>query len=188
MSDHIEKRCSRCGIVKAVEMFPRDKTKSCGFSSNCKACRKSNPTNPERRKATAARWRKENADRLSLANKEYRKANQNRIQAYYVEWLRSQPIEVRRRLSGSAKRKKGKKPLASTIPDGKKWCKGCGEVLGIQNFRIYRKSISSRCDKCTRLQNQEAHLKRQSIKEFFQVLAAGAEIAKYAANQQQPEN
>jgi hypothetical protein len=47
MTALLEKRCSKCGVIKSIYQYRRDKTRSSGLRSSCKDCdakyRQSNP-------------------------------------------------------------------------------------------------------------------------------------------------
>lgn len=63
------KVCSKCKIQKAVELFPKDKSKKDGFHPNCKDCFK--------------KYSKINSERKKEYNKIYRKLNEDNLKQYY---------------------------------------------------------------------------------------------------------
>ena len=73
------KKCSKCGEVKLLECFSRDKTRKDGYSVECKKC------NTE----YGAKYRAKNREKLNAKAAEYHAKNREKINAraakYYVE-------------------------------------------------------------------------------------------------------
>lgn len=65
------KACSKCGVVKAPEDFPRDSRKTDGLHRYCRACSA----------AQSAVWRLQNRDRAQGYERAYRSANRGDILA-----------------------------------------------------------------------------------------------------------
>lgn len=71
------KKCSKCGELKPLQDFARDKSKKSGYKSACKACLKT----PEHR-AYAAKYRVEHLDYYREKHAEYRERNREAVRAY----------------------------------------------------------------------------------------------------------
>ncbi len=73
------KKCSKCGEVKLLECFSRDKTRKDGYSVECKKC------NTE----YGAKYRAKNREKIKAKAAEYHAKNREKINAraakYYVE-------------------------------------------------------------------------------------------------------
>lgn len=67
MSDEmsVEKRCTKCGEMRSLIMFVKDKSKKGGFRHICKSC--------------TAKYRTENAEKIKALKKAYRTANPEKI-------------------------------------------------------------------------------------------------------------
>lgn len=90
-----EKRCTKCGAVKPLSEFRRDRQKADGFYSSCKLCKNAS-TNPdwpslskERQTAATMKWRKKNAERHLETKRKWTANNRERIRAqqrrYFAE-------------------------------------------------------------------------------------------------------
>lgn len=63
------KRCPKCGETKPRSAFSRDTSKPDGLQSYCKACNSRYRTaNPEKHRASVARWKARNPERVSAHN------------------------------------------------------------------------------------------------------------------------
>ena len=77
-----EKKCSKCGEIKAVELF--------GVGSNqCRSCIKA------RAKARAKAYREANPDKVKAAVKAYREANPDKVKAVVKAWQDANPDKVK---------------------------------------------------------------------------------------------
>lgn len=79
----MSKKCTKCNEEKPLEAFVKDKYKSDGYSSNCKACRKATS---DARKAVRAEYDRQynadNQDRIKVRRKKYRQENKAAIAAF----------------------------------------------------------------------------------------------------------
>ena len=76
----ITKKCTKCGEVKSLSAFSKDKGKKDGLFTQCNECRKAyRKANAEKIKEYDKAYRKANADRMSERNKAYYKANAEKI-------------------------------------------------------------------------------------------------------------
>lgn len=74
------KKCSKCGVIKEVCEFRKDKTKKDGIYSSCKNCKLIwRRENKEITNAANRRSKKNNKDKINKYNSEYRKKNRDRI-------------------------------------------------------------------------------------------------------------
>lgn len=74
------KKCSKCGIIKEVCEFRKDKTKKDGIYSSCKHCKLIwRRENKEITNATNRRSKKNNKDKIIKYNSDYQKKNRDRI-------------------------------------------------------------------------------------------------------------
>jgi hypothetical protein len=74
------KKCSKCGVVKEVCEFRKDKTKKDGFYSSCKHCKLIwRRENKELTNASNRRSKNNNKEKIVKYNSEYQKKNRNLI-------------------------------------------------------------------------------------------------------------
>jgi hypothetical protein len=129
-----EKQCSKCGEVKALELFKneRNQCKACTNAYN-KAYREANheqikaqskayrEANPEKNKARLKIWRDTNIEKIKAYNKSlgmtrhiaYRKANPEKIKAYQKSYHKAHP--GRRNAHNKATREKLKDVYIITL-------------------------------------------------------------------------
>lgn len=102
---HGMKTCTKCGVEKPEEDFPRDRTRKDGLHPWCKPCghkrrnawyeknRETNlayqaewrKANPETKKAGDKRWREANIERKLAIDAAWRDANRDYLAAYFRE-------------------------------------------------------------------------------------------------------
>ena len=63
------KKCNKCGEVKTVDCFSKDKAKKDGLMSNCKECVK--------------KYKQENKNKIREYHKNYRQENKEKVQGHY---------------------------------------------------------------------------------------------------------
>ena len=81
------KKCNKCGKVKSLEEFCRDRTRKDGREYRCKECKNAyNKTwyeaNKERKAATSRACLEANRERKIATNRAWREANKERISVY----------------------------------------------------------------------------------------------------------
>jgi Fe-S cluster assembly scaffold protein SufB len=81
----VEKACTKCGIVKPLEMFAIDKRLKCGRASGCKACQKS--------------WEIANKDKIAARRRRYYAENAEKQRAAARKWAQKNPERKRERKS-----------------------------------------------------------------------------------------
>jgi hypothetical protein len=84
------KRCTKCGEVRTLDKFTRDKTKSGGLYPSCRRCAKEYcDATREARNARGGAYREANREMLNARSKAWRKANRDivnaRVAARYAE-------------------------------------------------------------------------------------------------------
>ncbi len=75
-----KKKCSGCGLFKQLSDYRKQSSSKSGYKSKCKGCCKIDDkkyTSIEKNRANAARWRRENKERLKSYNKNYISAPKN---------------------------------------------------------------------------------------------------------------
>lgn len=70
------KRCSKCGELKPLAEFSRDKSKKSGYKSACKTCAR-----PEARVAYEKRYRADHAEYFREKHAEFRERNREKLRA-----------------------------------------------------------------------------------------------------------
>lgn len=70
------KKCSKCGDVKPLDLFPKRKGAADGHRADCKACKR----------VIDNKWREANRDRMLAKMKEYHVANSDVIKTRAKEW------------------------------------------------------------------------------------------------------
>ena len=78
------KKCSKCGVVKGLEAFYRDKYRVDGYSGQCKTCRT----------AYQREYRKNNLEKVAASQREYLKNNLEKVAAYQREYYKNNREEV----------------------------------------------------------------------------------------------
>jgi len=71
------KRCSKCGEIKSVNRFYKDKNRKDGVGGYCKECQK--------------KWQKNNPEKIRKAGKKYRKNNPEKVREQYKKWREDNP-------------------------------------------------------------------------------------------------
>ena len=92
------KRCSRCGEVKTLDEFSRDRSARDGFQSACKECRrlvvqKWRQQNPDKVRAYSRKYQQENAAARREYNRQRRRNNAEAVRQQKREW-RKKNLEV----------------------------------------------------------------------------------------------
>ncbi len=80
------KKCSKCGEVKLLDCFSKNKTRKDGFEYVCKICRKSDKAiyqvvSKEKIKIRKAKWRDENTEKANAIMRAWYAANQEKVKA-----------------------------------------------------------------------------------------------------------
>jgi len=91
-----QKKCSKCGVVKGVEEFYKNKSKKDGYSDQCKICgrqcrKQYRETNPEKIRQEKKRYREANRDKAKLLSKQYREANPEKIKQSGKQYRKANP-------------------------------------------------------------------------------------------------
>ena len=81
-----EKACTRCGVVKPLDGFSRDKRSGDGRKSACKECtnkskRRYYDENLDKERESLRRWREENRDKVLESSRRYREENLEYVRA-----------------------------------------------------------------------------------------------------------
>ncbi len=79
------KACTKCGVVKPLGDFSKEKIKKDGLQKYCKAC---NST-------MAAKWRAENPEKVKAKNAKYRAENPEKMKAKAAKWRAENPEKVK---------------------------------------------------------------------------------------------
>ncbi len=79
-----EKRCSKCGEVKGVDCFSRDKNKKDGLQCHCRKCRVEN----------ARRYREKNIEKVAEKNRRYREENREKLAEYALRYREENPEKM----------------------------------------------------------------------------------------------
>ena len=67
-----EKKCSRCEIIKTIDLFSKDSYRKTGFSNNCKQCRQEyNLKNKDKNNKACREWHKKNKDKANARRKQW---------------------------------------------------------------------------------------------------------------------
>lgn len=103
------KRCSKCGEVKAVEGFSKDKAKKDGLQSVCKACqvlviRQYRQANLEKERERVRQYRQANPEKAREHNLRSYQANSERKREYQRRWREVNPEKARERKRQSYQR------------------------------------------------------------------------------------
>jgi 5-methylcytosine-specific restriction endonuclease McrA len=80
------KKCSKCGQIKSLEDFSRDRSAKDGLQSACKGCRR----------LVVEEWRRKNPDKVRAYSKMYQRENADQRREYRREWRRRNPEASRK--------------------------------------------------------------------------------------------
>ena len=81
----VTKRCSKCGVEKALEEFNRNGGTGDGMRGDCKVCRRAArhewyTANSEKVRASSRKWREENRERVRIKDREWKAKNPEKVQ------------------------------------------------------------------------------------------------------------
>ena len=101
----MSKTCTKCGVVKPLDGFHRDKTRAGGRRPECKECvredlRRYYEENRDKKLEYARRYREENRDKVRESERRYYEENRDKVrksQSRYHEENRDKAREYRRR-------------------------------------------------------------------------------------------
>ena len=87
----MEKTCSKCGKIKPLSAFYKDRSRKDGHAGQCKECacarsREWYEANKERAAARNKAWYAANRDRAAATSKAWREANPDRVVAIQRAW------------------------------------------------------------------------------------------------------
>ncbi len=90
------KKCSKCGEVKLLDCFSKNKTKKDGYAFWCKKCAAENAKkhyseNIEKIKAIKAKYRSENIEKIKDTHAKYRSENREKINAKNAKYFAENP-------------------------------------------------------------------------------------------------
>jgi hypothetical protein len=94
----ITKQCTKCLSLKLLTAFPKQRGGRGGLRAMCRVCYsyKLSPEARERTRESKRKWRKRNAERLSLWNKQWRKEHPAEVKEINRRWRLSHPENVKR--------------------------------------------------------------------------------------------
>lgn len=98
----LTKRCTKCGEVKSLDEFHRDRSKPLDRRSDCRACQREyhrtwREANRDRQREYQRAWREANRDRHREANRAWYAANRERRLEYVRAWREANRDRVRER-------------------------------------------------------------------------------------------
>lgn len=92
----MEKKCSKCNVVKDVSEFSRRKDSKDGFRNNCKLCRRNNDkANRERINIQQKKYYQSNKEKFSSWSKKWRNNNKDKIAEKRKEWYEANKDSIR---------------------------------------------------------------------------------------------
>lgn len=160
MSDIItEKKCNKCGVVKRLDEFHKDKRNKSGVAGWCKKCINAN----------SSRWQKENPESVKAAQERYYKNNPDKVKASQKKYYETHPEKMKAK---SLNRLKlwGDKLKAST----KKWrqenaerVKETSKLWWIKNTdkrSEYNRRFREKFPERVRLNNEKRRAREQNAK------------------------
>ncbi len=91
----MEKRCSRCKLMKPFLEFSKSKDRPFGLHLYCKSCQKADRLlNKERDRLTAKSSRERNKEKIAIKKKEYYEENKEKITLYKKEYYLNHKEEL----------------------------------------------------------------------------------------------
>jgi 5-methylcytosine-specific restriction endonuclease McrA len=96
MTDNPQKRCTKCGETKPIEMFSRNKHGKDGLQSRCKKCCSEyhagyRATHVESIRKQKRAWEQANPDKVNAAQQAWRDANREKYGARLRAWREANP-------------------------------------------------------------------------------------------------
>lgn len=90
------KKCTGCGVTKALDEFGKEKRGRDGHRSRCKTCKaKYRVANKAKIAAKDAEYRAANRDKIAAQQAAWRAANRARVNGVAAEWRAANPSKVR---------------------------------------------------------------------------------------------
>lgn len=137
MSNITEKKCTKCGEVKSLSMFYKQKGGMYGIASQCKMCiniktkqwknnnkdkvyiteHNSYITNIERVKKYQSEYRKNNKEKINTLKKEYRKKNIEKVKEYTKKYYENNKEKIKEYRDKNPEKYKTKK-YTKNMSDG----------------------------------------------------------------------
>jgi hypothetical protein len=178
------KRCTKCGELKELEAFNKNRSTKDGLQSQCRACkvetdRRYREANPEKERERHRRYREANPEKVSEKDRRYYEANSEREREKYRRYRQANPEKVREtgRRYREANPEKFKAHVAtnSAIRDGKlipQPCEVCGEEKVDAHHDDYSKPLEVRwlCHKHHKAHHREENKINRRIEEQTQTL------------------
>ena len=106
------KQCRKCGGVKAVGEFSKDKARKDGLQCQCKTCqalvyRQYRQMNPEKERERIRQWREANPEKPRESKRNWREANPEKLREYDRQWYQANTEKSRESKRRRRARKKG---------------------------------------------------------------------------------
>ena len=97
----MKKTCTKCGEEKLITEFGNDSRKRDGLRSWCRSCTsianaKQRAANPEKAKASVAKWCAANPEKVNAYKAAYRSANPDKVKAARAKWKAKNPEKVKK--------------------------------------------------------------------------------------------
>ncbi len=92
----IEKKCTKCNIIKHLSLFTKNKSKKSGYESNCKECKKEYDKHYRKINAEKIKnYREDNKVEHSIKHKKYLKENKESITNQRREYYDNNKEEIK---------------------------------------------------------------------------------------------
>ncbi len=148
-----EKRCGKCGEVKPLDGFPKDRTRADGLNYRCRACLTAyRAAHKDERNEYRRKWRENNLDRYRA------KANANKRARAAKRAPQNHHVITYRKLEREEARKRGLHRKAARASNGFKVCSRCRERKPTVAFSAHRSKadgLYSWCRACVQIANAQ---------------------------------
>lgn len=160
----LTKKCSKCGEVKELLEFNKDKSRKDGYRYYCKKCgseysQRWAKNNPEKNRENAQLWKKNNPEKVKKCIQQWKKNNPEKIREINRRWYKNNPKKAQQwRKDNPERNKKNYQQWRKNNPEkvrkiNKRWRKNNPEK-NKENILQWRKNNPERVRELSKKNSQ----------------------------------